>query len=172
MKALTVDFDLISQSMRDLSRENDDFFMNRYTGKVITLSRELLKSLSEECERGKETVPDWDAKLIPIAREIVIKGSTDYVRIPEAFGSPEHKWMTEFAKDMRGDKLKQKLLQALRGRGACKRFKDILKEYPDDMRRWTMFIVRCWQEKIQAWLESLSIIAIEKNPRKPRATAR
>src|SRR5688572_19840212 len=103
MKALTVDFDLIIQSMRDLSRESNDYYLDRNSGKVIGISRSLIRALEQNEERN--ILPEWDTQMIPLARAIVLLGSPEYVRIPEAFGCPEHKWMGEFAVVVRAPKL-------------------------------------------------------------------
>ena len=122
MKALTVEYDLVVQSMRDLCRQNDDYYLDKSTGKVFVLPRTLIRSLESDRGEQREEIPEWDAQLIPLAREIVLAGSSQYVRVPEAFGNPEHKWMSEFAREVRSFRLKQKLFVALRGRGSCQRF--------------------------------------------------
>ena len=164
MKALTVDFVLITQSMRDLSRIANEYFLDRNTGKVFALSRDLIRSLEQDRTEERETLPDWDTQMIPLAREIVLIGSPRYIRVPEAFGHPEHRWMTEFAREVRSFRLKQKLFLALRGRGACQRFKEILKDAPEDGKRWQEFHVARWEELIQSWLESHGILAVSSRP--------
>jgi hypothetical protein len=131
----------------------------------------LITAFSKEDGESRPDVPEWDAPMIPIAREIVLMGSENYVRIPEAFGRPEHSWMVRFAQDFRTQKVKQKMLLALRGRGSCRRFKEILSEMPEDLRRWTVFQARCWDEKIQVWLESLGVLPVNRRLR-PRAATK
>jgi hypothetical protein len=160
LKALTIDFELITQSMRDVTRETSEYYLDCLSGKIISLSRQLIQALAKEEVESRIDVPDWDAPFIPMAREIILMGSTQYIRIPEAFGRPEHAWMLKFAEDFRTPKVKQKMIQALRGRGSCRRFKEILAEMPDDLQRWSVFRARCWQEKIQAWLETLGILGV------------
>ena len=69
-------------------------------------------------------------------------------------------------------KLKQKLQTALRGRGSCKRFKEILKEFPEDKRQWSQFAADRWKQRIQGWLETHAIIAVDNNGARPRAATR
>jgi hypothetical protein len=166
MKVLTVDFILIAHSMRDLCRQNNDYYLDKNTGKLITLSRNLVHSLAQESDEERRPLPEWDSRMIPLAREIVLIGSPNYIRVPEAFGCPEHKWMVDFSKEVAAFKLKQKLFLAMRGRGSCKRFKEILKSHPEESRQWNDYCARRWQEKIQAWLEEIGILAINGNPAK------
>jgi hypothetical protein len=173
LNAATVDFEPIEQSMRDLCRESSDYYFQKTTGKVIVLPKGVIRFLTQESVDGrKDHVTDWDASMIPVARQIILEGSMDFARIPEAFGQPEHSWMKEFSGTIRSAKLKQQILQALRGRGACKRFKEILKEFPEESRQWSHFRSRCWKEKIQTWLEQYGILAVENNPKRPRPASR
>jgi hypothetical protein len=168
MKALTVDFELITQSMRDFSRLTNDYYLDRNSGKVLALSRTLINSLEKDTEE-RENLPEWDAKMIPLAREIVLTGSDRYLRVPEAFGCPEHKWMSEFLPQIQSFKLKSKLFQTLRGRGSCRRFKEILKNHDEEFEVWKSFVSHRWQERIQNWLESVGILAVGVAPKKARA---
>lgn len=171
MKVLTVDFDLIVQSMRDLSRQSDDYYFDKNTGKIYALSRALIQSLVQERSEEIDLLPEWDSRMIPLAREIVLIGSARYIRVPEAFGCPQHKWMADFARGISVKKLKEKLNQALQGRGSCKRFKEILRAYPLQSRDWVEYHQKRWQEHVEKWLESLSIIAVSDNPKKIKSAA-
>lgn len=165
MKALTVDFECVIQSMRDLCRQADDYYLDKSTGKVFAVPRSLVRSLEQERRDERPDFPEWDVQLIPLAREIVLGASPQFVRVPEAFGKPEHRWMLEFARGIRSFRLKQRLYVALRGRGSAQRFKEILKETPEEARKWTAFCQAHWEEKIQIWLESLGILAVYARPR-------
>lgn len=171
MKALTVNMEHIVQSMRDLVRETDDFYLDLNTGQVLALSRKLLKFISSEIRGEEDVIQGWDAPLIPVAREIAISGSSDYLRIPEAFGRPERHWMAEFTVTIRGVKLRQKLSQMLRGRGCCDRFKDELKGNAEEFNRWLTFRQKKWEDRVQKWLEQHAIIAVSRKVPTRRAAA-
>lgn len=170
MKVLTVDFELVAQSMRDVCRETNDYFFDKSTGRIICLSRTLMRALAER-SNIQEIVPNWEAAMIPVAREIIVLGKLDYIRIPEAFGRPEHKWMLEFSDTVRGAKLKQKLMLSLKGRESCHRFKEILRDHAEELNRWSVFRQQKWMEAVQQWLESLSILAVGSKSAKRRAAA-
>ncbi len=172
IKALTVDFDMIAQSMRDITRETSDYYLDSVTGKVICLSRQLIQALAMEEADARPDVPEWDAAMIPKAREIILAGSPQYVRIPEAFGRPEHAWMIKFADGFRTQRVKQKMLQGLRGRGSCRRFKEILSEMPDDLQRWNNYRFQQWKEKIQAWLETMGILGVSSASARTRTSTK
>lgn len=164
VKALTIDFQLIAESMRDLSRQHHDYYLDKTRAKVISLSRDLIKALTKERIEDRELLPDWDAKMIPLARNIVLNGSKDYVRIPESFGRPEHEWRLRFTETINSKTLRQRLTLALKGRGSCKRFKEILKDNPIEEIHWMDFYRTQWKEKISQWLESVGLLAFEEKP--------
>jgi|GEM_PF-3591176 len=164
MRALTVDFMLIAQCMRDLPRDHNEYFLERNTGKVITLSRDLIGALAGDGFENREKLPQWDAQMIPVARKIVLDGSKDYVRIPEAYGRPAHTWQLAFTDTIRSIELKKKLNLALKGRGSCKRFKTLLDEQIEERSRWKTFHENCWKERITRWLENQGILAFDQKP--------
>ena len=160
MKPLTLDIDIVIQSMRDLYRESNEYFLDIESGRTVSVSRVLLKALAERSGNVDDAVPAWEAPLIPVAREIVVTGSRNFVRIPEAFGRPEHKWMLEFADTLRGVKLREQLQQSLKGRESCERFKQILKDHPEEQNRWQVFCQKKWEEKVADWLSAWRIIPV------------
>jgi hypothetical protein len=169
LKAVTLNFEPIEQSMRDLARQTNDYYFSKTTGRVTVLSKSLVCFLTREGVDERDALPEWEARVIPIARQIIIEGSADFARIPEAFGQPEHGWMAQFSLEVKSMRLRQKIKQALRGRGACKRFQEILSEHPEEKKKWDAFRSRCWKEKIQSWLENFGILAVENSSSQTRA---
>ena len=171
MNPLTVDFELIASSMRDLCRDANDYYLDKSTGRVFAVSRSVLRALVDTSREHERTLPAWEARMMPLAREIVLLGSTQFVRVPEAFGCPEHKWMADFSREVRPFRLRQKLILTLRGRGCCSRFKEILRTHPTELQDWLFYVTRRWEERIQQWLESLGILAVNAHPRRTRTAA-
>jgi hypothetical protein len=171
MKALTVDFELIAQSMRDLSRLTNEYFLDRNSGKIIALSRTLIRAFEQGRDQSIE-LPNWEAPLIPLAREIILSGSPKYIRVPEAFGCPEHKWMSDYALKIQNSKLRQRLQQTLRGRGCCDRFKLVIKDHPEESQAWTQYRMQRWHELVQKWLENIGILGVHENIRKSRTSVK
>lgn len=59
---------------------------------------------------------------------------TKFAYIPKT--RDEYEWMRELAESIDEDDVRERLLGALRGRGAFRRFKDTLFRYPDITARW------------------------------------
>ena len=161
VKALTVDFGLIKESMTDLSRESSEYYLDRHSGKVISLSRDLIRSITNEGFESRLELPEWDACLIPLARKIVLEASSEFIRITEAYGQPEQNMRIAFTETVKSEPLRRALVLALRGRGSRKRFVEKLKEHPHELRRWLEFRETKWKERISQWLESVGLLAIE-----------
>ena len=61
------------------------------------------------------------------------------VRIEPLEAAVEYGWMTEFTASVTNTRLRDRLEVALGGRGAFRRFKDVLAEYPTERERWFRF---------------------------------
>ncbi len=78
MKPLTLDVDLVVQSMRDLYRESNEYFLDMESGRIVSVSRALLKALAERSGNVDDAVPAWEAPLIPVARATVVTGGRQF----------------------------------------------------------------------------------------------
>jgi hypothetical protein len=90
-------------------------FLNRVTGDVIRVFR------------GSE---DAESRL----REIEI--SAEYVYIEPISSREQYRWMEEYIEEVQDAVLKDKLNIAIDGKGAFRRFKDVLVGYPVDRESW------------------------------------
>jgi hypothetical protein len=106
-----------------LEMQNEDVtaYLDCDTGAVVTIEAEIA-ALSERNEPVEWR--DWERERIEILREIE-NGSQRYVQLPSQ--QDVHEWdiMRRFC-DTVGDDLAERLLRAIRGRGAFRRFKDEL----------------------------------------------
>jgi hypothetical protein len=74
-----------------------------------------------------------------------------YVRIPRIETDEAYEAMVDFAETVRNAHLRELLDVALRGKGAFRRFKDVLLNYPAERERWFEFETRRQRETIDAW---------------------
>lgn len=99
-------------------------FLNRRTGEVYSASEDDLRFAEEE--GNGEDLPDWQRDEFPKLREIVT--SDDWLELPSRFEINEYSLMERFS-DVRADEgQRHRLLGAIRGRGAFRRFKDTVQE--------------------------------------------
>ncbi len=85
----------------------------------------------------------------------------------EPFGaSVEYEWMAEFASTVRDARLRDLLELALNGRGAFRRFKDVLLEHPAERERWFAFRDGQVRAAASEWLAENEIDATTAPPRR------
>ena len=90
-------------------------FLNLTSGEVIRVFR--------GSENAVETLSEMD-------------NSPDYLYIEPISSREQYRWMEEFIENTPESALKDKLNVAVDGKGAFRRFKDVLVGYPEDRERW------------------------------------
>ena len=103
-------------------------FVDRDTGEVETVSRELL-GLAEESEgdENKPELPAWQETEWEMAKRIA--ASDRFERLPTKFDVHEWGIMEEFSLSVESEKIRVDLLNAIRGAGAFRYFKDTIRRY-------------------------------------------
>ena len=84
-------------------------------------------------------------------------GDDRYIRIPTLESYESYRFMEKFIATVQDAHLQEMLEVAIDGRGAFRRFKDVLLRYPDERERWFGFnheMIRQWAID---WLESQDI---------------
>ena len=106
-------------------------YINKKTGELFTVGDEEAR-LIEHGKEGNDFIPDWQKEILPKVREVMESG--DYVPLPDKFIIHEYAIMERFCLSIEDEDLQEKLLSAIRGRGAFHRFKDIIhqKEIEND----------------------------------------
>jgi DNA polymerase III alpha subunit len=97
---------------------------------------------------------------VELAVEILLDESGRYVRIPERKPSKAYKSMADFIETVEDLALKEKLSLALDGKGAFRRFKSILIDYPKERKRWHGYNAKLMKKEIIEWLKSLGVQTI------------
>jgi uncharacterized protein UPF0158 len=88
-----------------------------------------------------------------------------YVPVPPADSREGYREMEEFAATVEVDRLRELLAVALGGKGAFRRFKDVLGGFPDERRRWFEFHDERLRRRASERLDSLGIAWREASPR-------
>ncbi|OIP60538.1 MAG: hypothetical protein COY75_00750 [Nitrospirae bacterium CG_4_10_14_0_8_um_filter_41_23] len=173
MKKQKVNFDEIQKAMEDVSRDTFDYFLDMVTGEVIAFSEEILNEVksrlydSDSDEIGDEIeyiefdeepdLPVWMEDEVELALEILLDEEGRYVRIPERGPTMAYKSMAEFIETVENRLLREELSNALNGKGAFRRFKDVLIDYPKERKRWHGFNAKAMKRKIIEWLRSIGV---------------
>jgi len=173
MRILKIDFDEIQKAMEDIVRDSFDYYLDLHSGKVIALSEDILSDVKarlceselddlgddiEYVEFSEEpTLPYWMEDEIELVLEVLLAGDGRYNRIPERSSPEAHTVMAEFIETVKNPMLKEELTNALDGKGAFRRFKDVLINDPKERKRWHGYNAKAMKKVIVEWLKSLGI---------------
>jgi len=158
MKKLKADMEMIANAMEDVARMDMDYYLDKETGEVIITSEETFRYAEEEDEdKIREGLPDWQKEDIKLAKDILFKNPDRYICIPERPSYEGYNLMVEFAEKVEDELLREKLSIALDGKGAFRRFKNVIADYPDYREKWFKFRDERLNKKVIEWLNSIGI---------------
>lgn len=157
MKELKVDYEMIRMAMEDTSRDYMEYYLDTETGQVIVLSEEAARHAEEDDDIKIQELPDWQKAEIEIAQNIQNNNDDRYINIPEKPTYESYGLMVDFTEIVEDELLRDKLNIALDGKGAFRRFKNVLKEYPDYEKKWFAFKATKMDEEVRDWLNTIGI---------------
>ena len=145
----------VSADLRELCAVFEDssvvhrYYLGLLTGEIIFTSDEFMDAeeraeLDENMEEG-------------------LRGR--YISIPGASSREGYDDMEDFIETVEDASLKEKLYIAINGRGAFRRFKDVLLGYPKVRERWLKFKDARVAERVLEWLESEGIELVDAKTR-------
>jgi hypothetical protein len=97
-------------------------------------------------------LPPGDTKLAEVRAE-----PTRFAPIDAIPSRIQYQWLDEFIKSMEDDSLRGRMEAAINGKGAFRRFKDILLTLPDERRRWFEFRDIMMRKRIVDWVREQGI---------------
>jgi hypothetical protein len=80
-----------------------------------------------------------------------------YVPIPRPDSQDDYAVMEQFVSTIRDAHLRELLEVAIQGKGAFRRFKDVLRAHPDTQEQWFAFKDQELRERINEWLNEQDI---------------
>lgn len=135
---LAIDFGEMQMAFED--RDGDGrWFLDATTGEVIRLG-------------------DEDEEL---AEQIENDHADRYRTIPFQGSEVGYRDMTEFVATVSDNRLRGLLDVSLGGKGAFRRFKDVLQDSSDERERWFAFQKSCMERRIRRWLESEGLEGVQ-----------
>ena len=119
-------------------------FLDTRTGEVVTVTE---GAIDYPEQRGK-----------------VQAGGEAYVRIEPAASREQYKWMERFVAGVTDEPLRERLVIAIDGKGAFRRFKDVLLNYPTERERWFSYRAELLHWAMHKWLEKEQLAPKEAAP--------
>jgi hypothetical protein len=170
MRKLKVDLDELAYALEDASWETNHY-LDLETGRVISIAGDTYRELEgiyeeaydpeaeevidlAELVRQRDTM-EWHKQVLLEANEIETNAAR-YLPI-EAEPYEAYNDMEDFIFTVRDERLQDRLFWAIKGRGAFRRFKDVLAGYPRERERWFEYHDKLMEERVVAWLASENI---------------
>ena len=89
-----------------------------------------------------------------------IASDPNYLRIDPVSSREQYRWMERFIPMVEDTEIREKLARAIDGKGAFRRFKDVLMSYGADRERWFTFRSERLRTFMEAWLSAHAIKAV------------
>ena len=140
---LDLDWDALEVAVERNSPDTDSY-LDLSSGRIITI-----------------TTGDPEATL---NRQLVSENIRNYLRIEPASSREQYRWMEKFVGSVSDEPLRERLIISIDGKGAFRRFKDVLLAYPAERERWFSYRAELLHWHIQQWLEQHDIKATNDPP--------
>jgi hypothetical protein len=140
---IDLDWDALEVSVERNSPDTDSY-LDLATGRVLTI-----------------TSGDPEAAL---NRQQVSENIRNYLRVEPASSREQYRWMEKFVGSVTDEPLRERLIISIDGKGAFRRFKDVLLAYPAERERWFTYRAELLHWHIQTWLEQHDIHATNDPP--------
>jgi hypothetical protein len=128
-----IDWDALETAVERNSSDTESY-LERSTGQVLTITS------------GEPEAPSLRAK---------VRGNiANYLRVEPASSREQYRWMERFVASVSDDALRKRLGIAIDGKGAFRRFKDVLLAFPAERERWFSYRSNLLHWHISGWLES------------------
>jgi len=139
---LKIDLDELCFVMEDSSYEHN-YYLDLKTGEILLISEYMD---DEEIEKLRDKIDE--------NRDL-------YERVPKAEPHEGYQDMEDFIATVEDKHVAELLEVAIDGKGAFRRFKDVLVRYPEERERWFRFKDERMEEKASEWLNDIGIRLVE-----------
>jgi hypothetical protein len=173
-RVLSVDLDELEAAFDDHGFETS-YYLDLQTGDVLAVTDEIRSSLEEiyaevpedaDCESldwsqltREHGWPEWMAAALEDANRVEIGFGTRSIRVPKDASRDGYRDMEAFVDTITNVQLRERLAQAISGRGAFRRFKDALASHGSEQERRFAFKADRVRARMLEWLEDEGIEA-------------
>ncbi|MBI4319963.1 MAG: hypothetical protein HY675_15850 [Chloroflexi bacterium] len=106
-------------------------------------------------------MPEWQKAALREADWMESGYGERFTSVPRVESAEAYRYMDDFITTVRDARLRDLLEVAIDGRGAFRRFKDVLAHNPSERERWFQFQADQLKRRILEWLEEEGIEPIE-----------
>jgi predicted nucleotidyltransferase len=112
----------------------------------------------------RQGLHDWQKHQLLIADQVEREYGSRFISVPQMDSYEGYRDMEDFIATVRDPHLQELLEVAITGRGAFRRFKDVLLGYPREREQWFAFKDEAMLERVCEWLEAYDIEPIAASP--------
>jgi hypothetical protein len=141
-KTLKIGLDELYDAMENSSYEVE-YYLDLETGEILFVSEGM-----DDVETGK-------------LKNQIEEELDRYELIPKAESFEGYRDMQAFIATVEDDHLSELLEVAINGKGAFRRFKDVLLNYPEERERWFQFKDDRMKERALEWLDDIDVTLVE-----------
>jgi hypothetical protein len=141
-KILKIDLEGLCSAMEDSSDEHN-YYLDIETGEILLISEHM------------------DEEEIKKLRDRIDENFDRYELLPKAESYEGYEDMNAFIGTVNDEHLAELLNVAINGKGAFRRFKDVLESYPKERERWFHFKDDRLKERALEWLEDIDVSLLE-----------
>jgi hypothetical protein len=143
-------------------------YLDLETGGIVPIMDEFARELEEIYEEiydedGNQVItleeylqqqddPDWQKEMMLEADRVEQGYGTRYIRVERDDPYGDYRDMERFIGTVGDDRLRERLWNAIQGRGAFRRFKDLLARHPEVEEAWFEFKDARLQKRVADWL--------------------
>ena len=143
-------------------------YLDLETGRIVSIMEEITRELEEIYEEiydedGNRAVtleqylqqrddPDWQKEMMLEADRVEQGYGTRYIRVERDDPYGDYRDMERFIGTVGDAHLRERLWNAIQGRGAFRRFKDLLARHPQVEEAWFEFKDAWLQKRVANWL--------------------
>jgi len=141
-KLLRANLDELCSAMEDSSYEHE-YYLDLEAGEILFISDYMD---DEEGGRSRNSIDEQPRR---------------YERIPKVESHRGYEDMEDFIATVEDEQLVELLEVAMNGRGAFRRFKDVLARYPEERERWFRFKDDRMKQRALEWLDDIGVVVAE-----------
>lgn len=151
-------------------------YLDKETGAVLMVTdetRHILDGVYEEIGpdasqgqvkehlAGREDIPAWQIDAVLEAHQVEEGYGDTVIEVPQVETHEAYEDMADFVDMVSDRRLRERLADAIDGRGAFSRFRHTLGQHPGERERWFAFKEQRMRQRVLDWLESEGIALLD-----------
>jgi hypothetical protein len=167
MRRLKLDLSDLVEAFENTSWDMT-YYLDLETGKVILVTDETRQELNAiyrdvgdladddgslfAAALRRRGLPGWQQEMVREADRVEDGFGTRYIEVPRADADEDYRDMELFIDTLGDRRLQYRLWDAINGRGAFRRFRDVLAGQPQERERWFAFKDARARQRVLDWL--------------------